>query len=157
MRSFYSILSLNIKPEINERLSVGMIMIFGEKVFFHYSKQKLSIIQRLVSKNVYKATLDYLKMLEQSVSNSENLNVPNGNLRLKPTNKYDRIFSEQYIEYLSRYNSNLVSFSNTNFIEAEASQQVFETIFRKLIDDSPIEVTNNQKQKNLLIMRGKMA
>lgn len=132
-------------------------MIFGEKVFFHYSKQKLSIIQRLVSKNVYKATLDYLKMLEQSVSNSENLNVPNGNLRLKPTNKYDRIFSEQYIEYLSRYNSNLVSFSNTNFIEAEASQQVFETIFRKLIDDSPIEVTNNQKQKNLLIMRGKMA
>jgi len=145
MKTFYSILSINIKPEINERLSVGMIMIFKEKIYFHYSRKKLSIIQRLVSRDIYKATLDYLKMVEKSISNNESLIQTTGNLLLKTESKYDRIFSEQYIEYLSRYNSNLVSFSKPNFIDLEATEQIFKKLFEKLIDDSAIEVVPIEK------------
>ena len=72
MKTFYSILSLNIKPEINERLSFGMIMIYGENVFFRYSRNKLSAIQRLISPEMYRAAFDYLKLIESSVKSKQN-------------------------------------------------------------------------------------
>lgn len=145
MKTFYSILSLNIKPEINERLSVGMVMVFKEKVFFHLSKRKLSVIQKLVSKERYKASLNYLKMIEKSSSTNELLNQTIGIRQLKPETKYDRIFSEQYIEYLSRYNNNLVSFSKPNFIDLDVTEHIFETLFKKLIDDSAFEIISKKK------------
>lgn len=138
MKTFYSILSLNIKPEINERLSFGMIMISGEKVRFEYSKNKLSVIQRLISNETYRATLDYLKMIEKSVSYSI-INKAPGELDINSGNKYKRIFSEQYINYLSRYNNNLVSFSNANYLEIEETETVFQSLFTKLIDESAFE------------------
>jgi hypothetical protein len=145
MKTFYSILSLNIKPEINERLSVGMVMVFNEKVFFHFSKQKLLVIKKLVNKHIYEASLDYLKMIEKSFSTNKSLNQATGILQLKPNSKYDRIFSEQYIEYLSRYNNNLVSFSKPNFIDLDATEHIFETLFRKLIDESAFKVVSKKK------------
>jgi len=144
MKTFYSILSLNIKPEINERLSVGMIMIFQEKVYFHYSKQKLSIIQNLIGKETYKSALDYLKLIENAVTSNKIQNQSLDTLNLKVENKYDRIFSKQYIDYLSRYNNNLMSFGSTNFIDLEATEQIFQTLFVKLIDKTAFDIIDDK-------------
>lgn len=144
MKTFYSILSLNIKPEINERLSVGMIMIFQEKVYFHYSKQKLSIIQNLIGKETYKSALDYLKLVENAVTSNEIQNHSSDTLNLKVENKYDRIFSKQYLDYLSRYNNNLISFGSTNFIDLEATEQIFQTLFVKLVDKSAFDIIEDK-------------
>jgi hypothetical protein len=147
MRTFYSILSLNTKPEINETLSFGMIMVFREKVFFHFSKKKLSVIQKLVSVNTYKAALDYLKMIENTIS-QRSLNKNSLTLDLNSINKHDRIFSESYIDYLSRYNNNLVSFSGTKILDIEANETVFRSLFKKLIDESAFEVIVPKTQGN---------
>ncbi len=144
MKTFYSILSLNIKPEINERLSVGMIMIFQEKVYFHYSKQKLSVIQNLIGKETYKSALDYLKLIENAVTSNEIQNHSLDTLNLKVENKYDRIFSKQYLDYLSRYNNNLISFGSTNFIDLEATEQIFQTMFVKLVDKSAFDIIDDK-------------
>jgi hypothetical protein len=139
MKTFYSILSLNIKPEINERLSVGMLMICEKKVLFHFSKQKLSNLQKLIRKDVYSAALDYLKMVERSFRQNENMNQANDI-------QDSRIFCEPYIEYLSRYNNNLVTFGKPNFIDLEFTEQLFKTMFRKLVDDSAFEVVTIEKK-----------
>lgn len=141
MKTFYSILSLNIKPEINERLSFGMLMIYGEMVFFRYSKIKLTAIQRLISPEKYKAAIDYLKLIESSFKSNLNLINPSNELRLKSDNRYNKVFSDLYIQYLSRYNNNLISFTNTNYLEIEGSESVFNKLFVKLIDDSVFEKT----------------
>ncbi|MFO7658120.1 MAG: hypothetical protein R6W78_13755 [Bacteroidales bacterium] len=143
MKTFYSILSLNINPGINERLSVGMLMIFGEKVFFHYSKHKLSVLLKLIDKTTYKAALDYLKLIEKSVSGNENI-LSKELLELKSENKYSQIFSERYIEYLSRYNNNLISFSKPKFLEIDATENIFRKLFVKLIDESAFETVEKK-------------
>lgn len=148
MKSFYSILSVYIKPEIDEHLSVGLIMIHGEKVFFHYSKPKLSLIQQLLGKNRYKATLNYLKLVKKSVDENKNsIDHRNDLLSLDTKTKYSRLFSEQYIEYLSRYNNNLVTFSKPQLIELEANNLVFEKLFKKLVDSAGFirEVKKDEK------------
>ena len=136
MKTFYSIISLNTRPEINERLSVGMIMIFHERIYFHYSKQKLSIIQNLVGKETYKAALDYLKLIETAVAAQKVQIQSSTALNENVESKYDRLFSKQYLEYLGRYNNNLISFGTINFIDLEATEQIFQTLFIKLIDKS---------------------
>ncbi len=133
MKTFYSILSINIRPEINERLSVGLIMIFGERVFFRYSSSKLSIIQRLTNKEIHKATQNYLKLVEISVQSNKMIYSNNDLLGLKVESKYDRLFSEQYIEYLSKYNNNLVSFSKPNFVELEVNDRIFDALYNKFV------------------------
>lgn len=134
MKTFYSILSVNIRPEINERLSIGLLMICGERVLFRHSISKLSVIQKLISRDVYKATQNYLKLIETSVTSNATISSNNNEFPLKIESKYDRLFSEQYIEYLSRYNNNLISFSKPNFVELEASDQIFGLLFNKFID-----------------------
>lgn len=134
MKTFYSILSVNIRPEINERLSLGLLMICGEKVLFRHSSSKLSVIQKLISKDVYKATQNYLKLIESSVASNETFSSNKNEFQFKIENKYDRLFSEQYIEYLSRYNNNLISFSKPNFIDLDANEQIFNLLFNKFID-----------------------
>ena len=149
MKTFYSIISINIRPEINERLSVGLIMIFGEKVFFRYSNSKLNIIQKLTGKEIWKATHNYLKLVQSSVSNKA-LSTNKDLLNLKVENKYSRLFSEQYIEYLSRYNNNLVSFSKPNFIELEATDQKLDVFSNKIVGKMKLKYLPSQ-----LILRKK--
>lgn len=148
MKTFYSILSLNIKPEINERLSLGMIMISGEKVHFHYSKTKLTILQRLVSKDVSTAALNYLKMIERSVASNVRLNKSLDEMDIQLDNKYKHIFNDKYIQYLSRYNNNLITFTNTNYLDIEGTKEIFQTLFSKLVDDSAFE---EPEEKNKII------
>jgi len=118
MKTFYSILSVNINPEIVERISIGMLMTYGESVFYHYSKHKLSLIKKLIGKTTYKATLNYLKLIGKCVGKRED------------------VFSEQYIDYLSRYNNNLVSFSKLKFLEIEGTETVFWKLFTKFINEN---------------------
>ncbi len=135
MKAFYSIVSINTKPEINERLSIGMLLSTKNTLYFHYSKTKLSVIQKLIDKSTYKATLEYLKLIEKSFTANANINYSNSSLDLKVENKYTKIFSEQYILYLSKYSNNLVSFSKPKILDIEVSEDIFKQLFSKLIDN----------------------
>lgn len=146
MKTFYTILSFNIKPEINERLSIALIMICGEKVFFRYSPFKLFIIQKLTNKETLKATHTYLKLIEEAVSSKRAFYSKADLLEIKAESKYDRLFSEQYIEYLSRYNNNLVSFTSPNFIELEGTDHLFDLLYNKFIGDFDNEKEQEQEQ-----------
>ncbi len=144
MKTYYTILSFNIKPEINERLSIGLIMIFGEKVFFRYSPYKLSIIQKLTNRETLKATHTYLKLIEEAVASKRAFYSKDDLLEIKAESKYDRLFSEQYIEYLSRYNNNLVSFTSPNFVELEGTDHLFDFLYIKFIGDFDNEKEQEQ-------------
>lgn len=146
MKTFYTILSFNIKPEINERLSIALIMICGEKVFFRHSPYKLSIIQKLTNKETLKATHTYLKLIEEAVYSKKAFYSKADLLEIKAESKYDRLFSEQYIEYLSRYNNNLVSFTSPNFIELEGTDHLFDLLYNKFIGDFDNEKEQEQEQ-----------
>lgn len=139
MKTYYSILSVYVNPEINERLSVGMLMVSGEDVFFNYSGSKLSVIKKLVSKNTYNAARHYLKLVERSVERKNTTNESQGDLGLQEDIDLNGLFSEHYIDYLSRYSNNLVSFSKPKYLELEANEEIFRKLFIKLIDESAFE------------------
>ena len=71
MLTHYSILSAQIRPEIQEKISVGFLMI-GEQgeVIFEYSPNKLGIAKKLLTPNSYLQLKDSLNNIS-SMYNKE--------------------------------------------------------------------------------------
>lgn len=129
----YSILSVLIRPEIQEKITIGFLLMDDKNVFFNYSKNKLSVAKNLLPDNSYKSLKDALQNIQSTVEIQHFRNQPNDLGFEKPNT-----FTKAYIDYLSRYNNNILSFTSPKEIELEATQNIFSKLYNKFIDDAPI-------------------
>ena len=107
----YSIIYAVIRPEIAERISVGLIFVEGEKVDIRYSQQKLDALRNLFSQKEY-------EFVSQVVSSM-------------PTN--GKIKTVNDINYLSRYSNNLIAVSPLQSIDIEPTEQSKIRLFQNYI------------------------
>jgi hypothetical protein len=135
MTTQYSILSVLIRPEIQEKITIGFLLMDDEKVFFNYSKIKLAASKNLLSVNAYTSLKDALHNI--------NATAECHNYKEQPINLISekaKVFKKSYIEYLSRYNNNILSFSSPKDIELDATLDIFSKLYRKFIDNTiPVE------------------
>lgn len=89
----YSIIYADIRPEIKERLSLGVLWIDQDKVKMLYSRKKLGILKQLYKPKEYKAISSIVRR----------------DLR--------QIESVETLKYLTRYSNNLISFSPIQSID----------------------------------------
>lgn len=132
MTSKYSILSVLIRPEIQEKISIGIILIDENNIQFSYSKNKLNIAKTLLSKSAFDSLKDILFSISSLSKSSEIIN-----------NKSP--FSSSYLEYLSRYNNNILAYSPLKEIELASNETNFQKLFFKYID-SNISIVNTEKK-----------
>jgi hypothetical protein len=125
MKSYYSILSAMIRPEIQEKISIGFIFLDESSFKFEFSKHKLYIAKSLLSPDAYDTLYDAL------------ININKYATSIASAQK-EKIFSASYIEYLSRYNSNVLAFSSLNQIDIPYNDTNFSILYRKFIDDNII-------------------
>lgn len=85
----YSIIYAVIRPEISERLSVGLIIVDGDKVDVRYSRQKLNALQSILSEKEY-------KFVSRVVTSMK---------------KRQTVKTAEAINYLTRYSNNLLAVS----------------------------------------------
>jgi len=135
MTTHYSILSVNIRPEIQEKISIGFLLVCDSQVFFNYSKNKLSAAKSLLTDHGYRMLRDSLKNVESAaVNENEKLNVRKQ--MLLSSSLENSSFSISYISYISRYNNNVLSFSAPKKIDVAGSEEIFFKLFRLMVDDS---------------------
>lgn len=131
MQSHFSILSVSIRPEIQEQVAIGLILVGSDSVYFRFSKNKLDVVKELLSIQAIKYLKDSLRQISFATdhenekfkglfSDSENINKP---------------FSFGYLEYLSRYSNNLLLFSSPKTIDLQSDDALFESMFKKYIDE----------------------
>ncbi len=107
----YSIIYAVIRPEISERISVGLIFVDGDKIDVRYSQKKLDALRNLFPQKEF-------EFVSQVVSSM-------------PTN--GKINSVQDINYLTRYSNNLIAFSPLENIDIEPSEQSKTRLFKNYI------------------------
>ena len=95
----YSIIYALIRPEIDERISVGIIFCQDEKIDVRYSNAKLRAVKGLLS------SVEYCSLRKLLVS----LAVSNA------------LASVSQIDYLSRYSNNLLSVSERRTVRMSGS------------------------------------
>ena len=83
----YSIIYAILRPEIAEKLSLGIFVVKNDKVKLYYSQKKLDALKLLSSPKEYKAIS---RLVRQDLKG---------------------LGSPDTLKYLSRYSNNLISFS----------------------------------------------
>jgi hypothetical protein len=117
MNTFYSVLYCAIRPNQDEKVSIGFIMGNELGCRFEYSPEKLAVIKDLFSESAYNSIKLHLRSLT----------------KLSQECKYDamnaykgrKILTEEYFGYLSRYAQNLLIYSEPSKIDLEITESIF--------------------------------
>jgi hypothetical protein len=107
----YSIIYAVIRPEITERISVGLIFVDGDKVDIRYSQQKLDALRGLFPQKEY----EFVSQVVSSMPTSGKIN------------------SVKDINYLTRYSNNLITVSPLQSIDIEPTEQSKVLLFQNYI------------------------
>ena len=105
----YSIIYADIRPEIKERLSLGVLWIDQDKVKMLYSQKKLGLLKQLYKPKEYKAISSIVRR----------------DLR--------QIESVVTLKYLTRYSNNLISFSPIQSINKAQTDINGEWLYRNYV------------------------
>jgi len=153
VKTQYSILSILIRPEIQEKISIGLLLFNENEVIFNYSSNKLDISKELVSDTSYKILKDVIKVIDNKFEDTFTLYSAKKGIKIFSNKDFENVFSSQYIEYLSRYSNNLIGFTPPKSINLDVNLDVFDSLFCKFVDLSQAEKLPKEKSKPLEIIR----
>ena len=105
----YSIIYADIRPEIQERLSLGVLTIEQNKVKVYYSQKKLGIVKLLYTPKEYKAISSIVRKELRELASVDTL------------------------KYLTRYSNNLISFSPIQSIDKSQANINGEWLYRNYV------------------------
>lgn len=150
MKTFYSILYCAIRPNLDEKISIGIFMANDQQCKFQYSAEKLQVIKDLFSEEAYGTIKLHLKSLSKLSTECVN--------DYMHSHKGQNFFREDYFSYLSRYAQNLITYSAPNQIDLEITDIIFNKLFEKFIfhlpemhepKSRPIEVVRKRLTKTI--------
>lgn len=133
-KSHFSILYAVIRPEIQERIAVGILLVDNSKVCFSFSKTKINALRELMPQHNY----SYLKELLSNIKNSIDQQNFDDNKFFGIEQEIKKPFSLGYLEYVSRYSNNILNFSAPKVIDMAASEILYDNLFKKYIDENPV-------------------
>ncbi len=125
MKSHYSIIKYVNNSLTNETISLGLIAISNNEIFFHLSGNKIELAKKLNIKN--------FKLLDFSIKQLKNF-VENDSFHdnSKLFDK-DRVMDFTYLNRLSNYNNGILQFSKPETIDSVINQSIFEDYINKLV------------------------
>src|SRR4051812_30370894 len=103
MATQYSILSVLIRPEIQEKISIGLLLFDINQVYFSYSRHKLNAARILLSNSSFKLLKDILENIEKKIETEDTNYSEKRGFKIFKNKVFDNTFSSSYIAYLSRY------------------------------------------------------
>lgn len=141
MKTFYTILYANIRPSVDERVSIGLLLRNEQQYFFEYSTDKLDVIRGLFTAEAFGLLRNYLKNLKAYLSFPYTETVGLSDLPMD-TRKKD-FLETSYVEYLSRYSNNLITFDAPKIIDIPFQQENFDRLFVKYVFGLPKKITRD--------------
>ena len=109
----YSIIYAVIRPEISEKVSVGLIIVDGEQLDVRYSRRKLNALQWLFPEKEYHFVSKVVSQMRRK----------------------KRVNTVEDVNYLTRYSNNLIAFSPLQSIDLTPTEQNKDKLFRSYVYD----------------------
>jgi len=133
MNTFYSVIFASINSIISERLSVGLVMVGDNRVWFRFSTKKLSLMKQFFSDEAFQILKTSLKNIENT-ANSISLDKTSGEDELFTfTSKNQHAFSIEYLRYLSRYSNSTITFNEPVKIDIAADDNLFSHLYKEFV------------------------
>ncbi len=145
MAAQYSILSVIIRPEIQEKISVGLLLFDPVEIYFSYSHNKLNACRSLLPDSSFKMLKDFLVSIEKKIEAENAIYSDKRGFKIFQNKVFDNTFSASYISYLSRYSNNLVAFTNPKEIYIDLNGDNFKKLYATYVDEI-IGLTETQQR-----------
>ena len=132
MPTFYSIVYANIRPSVDERVSIALLLRDDRRLIFHHAPEKIDALRVLMPAEAYSLVRVLIKNLDDYIANPEPVNKHfNYKVGVEP---FERQFLEKsYVSYLATYSNNLFTFSEPKVIDLPVTDEVFTRLFQKYI------------------------
>jgi hypothetical protein len=135
MATQYSILSVVIRPEIQEKISAGLLLFDESEIYFSYSRNKINACKSLLPASSFKMVKDVLESIENKIDSDNAKYSEKRGFKIFQNKIFDNTFSASYVSYLSRYSNNLIGFTGPKEIYLALNRQNFEKLFTTYVDE----------------------
>lgn len=141
MKTFFSIIYLPLNSNLQEKVSVGLVMSNGEQTIFRVSNPKMQVLKGLISSNRFNILKNYFS----NIINEIEPKIDEFKLNIK-TDVSNNWLNESYFSYLNRYSNNLVIYSEPRNIDSDVTLESFKSIFNKYVFeyDEEINIVKNE-------------
>jgi len=141
MKTFFSIIYLPLNSNLQEKISIGLVMSNGEKSIFKVSNPKMQIVKGLISSNKFSILKNYFN----NIINEIEPKIDDLRLDIK-SDISNNWLNESYFSYLNRYSNNLVIYSEPRSIDSDINLEYFKAIFNKYVFqyDEEIDVVKSE-------------
>jgi len=128
MKTFYSIFYAAIRPEIDERVSIALLVKGDRQIFFKYSLDKLAAVEKLMPRQAF-------NLLKRNLNNFSNFVAENNSL-YSINIESETIFQEHFFHYLSNYANGILTYSKPTTINLPGSVEVMKRLYQKFVSSS---------------------
>ena len=144
MATFYSIVYANIRPSVDERVSIALLLRDEKEILFKHAPKKLDFLRAILPTEAFSLLHTCIKNLDQYIANPVSVNKSyNYSLGIDLFNQ--RFLEESYVSYLSTYSNNLLSFSAPKAIDVAVTEDVFAKLFTKYVHTDWLERKKQQR------------
>ncbi|MCX6239181.1 MAG: hypothetical protein NTY07_16755 [Bacteroidia bacterium] len=134
MNTYYSVIFASVNSIISERLSIGIVMVGDNRVWFQYSGKKLSLMRQFFTDEAFQLLKTSLKNIESTANSFPNKEEIANELKLFDfSGKNHHAFSLEYMRYLSRYCNSTLNFNEPVKIDIEASDELFGHLYNEFV------------------------
>lgn len=134
MNTYYSVIFASVNSIISERLSIGIVMVGDNRVWFRYSGKKLSLMHHFFTDEAFQLLKTSLKNIESTANSVHNKEEIRNELKLFDfSGENYHVFSLEYLRYLSRYCNSTLNFNEPVKIDLEASDELFGHLYNEFV------------------------
>jgi len=133
MKTFYSVIFASINSIISERLSIGLVMVGNNQVWFRYSGKKLSLMKQFFSDETFQLLKSSLRNIESTANSVSRDKTTEDEELFSFTSKNQHAFSVEYLRYLSHYSNSTLTFNEPVKIDVEASDELFSHLYNEFV------------------------
>lgn len=144
MKTFFSIIYLPLNSNLQEKISIGLVMSDGEQSIFKVSNPKMHIIKGLITSNKFSILKNYFNNIINEIE--PKIDEFKLNIKSEISNNW---LNESYFGYLNRYSNNLVIYSEPKKIDTDVNLEKFKSLFNKYVFEYDEEI-NIIKDEDIL-------
>ncbi len=156
MSSYLSVLSAIIRPEIKEKISIGLLLISDERLYLGFSKNKLEVASQLLPEDVFRSLRFSVKSIQKLAADNDGDKTLFSSHLTVIEKLQNTVFSKSYLNYISNYKNNVISVSAPNSITIETQQATFEQLFKTLVDEQGIYIESKKSRSSFSALKDRV-
>lgn len=146
MSYHYSILKISINQDLEDSISIGLLLLSRDRYWFKYSQDRLKYLKPFLGVH-HAAVVKVLHIISRKINSIEGF-------QLDLYSHIDDYFNEEFLQHLSDQHIGMIRFSSPEpIVLTSVNQEVFDGVYRSLIGEEQKRIIRKKNPEKKIIER----